>query len=127
MMSLARDEARERKPSSGAPADLGAGDHVSDPALLTRALSPRPSTGIGPHGTGRSRHGSPLVSFSRVLASPRANVGPCQKHPRKRLAFPPSAGHMVMRLEVDGGRSVAPTRSAGRCRAWSAAARRCSG
>ena len=38
---------------------------------------------------------------------------------RPELSFPPSAGHMVMRLEVDGVCSVVPTRSATRCRSRS--------
>ena len=46
--------------------------------------------------------------------------------PVELLAFPPPAGHMVMRLEDDSGRSVAPTRLVARCRAWSVGAARCS-
>ncbi len=44
-----------------------------------------------------------------------------------RLAFPPAAGHAVMRLEDVDGRSVAPTRSAAHFRANCAGAPRCSG
>src|SRR5579863_7603915 len=43
-----------------------------------------------------------------------------------QLAFPPRAGHIAMRLAARGARNVAPTRSAGRCRARSANAPRCS-
>ncbi len=65
-----------------------------------------------------------LQPTDRAMLSSRPAASRALCPARDPLAFPP-AGHIAMRLPVNGVRSVAPIGSATGCQAWSATAPRC--